>query len=606
VVNQRNFSRQKQTESYWAELALVRERVDSLWEKRAAEMGREGGAGSAASAFARCVCRGLADTVLILDAHGSLAYPQPVETPALDPLQWDVHWLRARRLESSGRREDAAEAYAKIASEGGDPARTARAVQAQARCLLRAGKPAMAASLIAKRFGGGQFAHALDPGGRLIAADELLLALRLAPSRQDIAAPTAGRLTALLNDYDEPLPAAQRLFLMNELQALYPTANFPTHAAETLAGRFAEKYRAAPLEGGLQASGIPDLWMLTAPAGRVLALYSTAAIQAALAALPDRFPGDPRFSLLPPNVPAANPNQLLPVGARLPGWQVALTSARNPIDDLDRKQTVAYLWIGILAAVCATLAGLYAAQALNRQWRVARLKTDLVAAVSHELKTPLAGMRLLVDTLLDDEQLEPRKTREYLELISHENLRLSRLIENFLAFSRLERNRQHFEFRPTSPATVAEGTLTAIRERLQTAGCRLDFEIAPELPLVHADEDAMITVLLNLLDNAYKYSPGEKHVTLRISAGQGAVTFAVEDRGIGIAQGETKKIFRRFYQVDRRLSREVGGVGLGLSIVEFIVRAHGGSVEVKSRPGQGSTFLVSLPARESRGKDAAA
>ncbi len=110
-----------------------------------------------------------------------------------------------------------------------------------------------------------------------------------------------------------------------------------------------------------------------------------------------------------------------------------------------------------------------------------------------------------------------------------------------------------------------------------------------------ADEDALVTVLLNLLDNAYKYTPAEKRIGLRAFSDNGGVVFAVEDNGIGIAPREQKRIFRRFYQVDRRLAREAGGCGLGLSIVEFILRAHGGTVQVKSQPGKGSTFSVVLP-----------
>jgi signal transduction histidine kinase len=115
------------------------------------------------------------------------------------------------------------------------------------------------------------------------------------------------------------------------------------------------------------------------------------------------------------------------------------------------------------------------------------------------------------------------------------------------------------------------------------------------LPPVRADESALVTVLLNLLDNAWKYSPGEKHIAVRAYRENSRVVFAVEDNGIGIAPREQKKIFRRFYQVDRRLARDADGCGLGLSIVEFIVRAHGGSVAVKSQPGRGSTFSVAIP-----------
>ena len=123
-------------------------------------------------------------------------------------------------------------------------------------------------------------------------------------------------------------------------------------------------------------------------------------------------------------------------------------------------------------------------------------------------------------------------------------------------------------------------------------------EIAPGLPPVVADQDAMVTVLVNLLDNAYKYTPDDKRITVRVSRESGHgdhVVFAVEDNGIGIPVREQKRIFRRFYRVDRRLARETTGSGLGLSIVDAIVRAHGGTVRVDSRPEQGSTFTVSVP-----------
>jgi signal transduction histidine kinase len=137
--------------------------------------------------------------------------------------------------------------------------------------------------------------------------------------------------------------------------------------------------------------------------------------------------------------------------------------------------------------------------------------------------------------------------------------------------------------------------VASAQDRLQSPDCHFEVEVSPGLPPVRADEDALVTVLLNLLDNAYKYSPGEKRILLRAACEDGHVVFAVKDHGIGIAPREQKRIFRRFYQVDRRLARESGGVGLGLSIVEFIVRAHGGAVQVESQPGKGSTFSVVMP-----------
>jgi signal transduction histidine kinase len=234
---------------------------------------------------------------------------------------------------------------------------------------------------------------------------------------------------------------------------------------------------------------------------------------------------------------------------------------------------------------------LIAGRAFLRQMKLARLKTDLVAAVSHELKTPLAAMSLLVDSLLESPENDPQRVREYLELISRENARLSRLISNFLTFSRMERNRSQFEFAPTNAHAVARAAIDSIGDRYH-----VEVSVIGDLPPLYADEDALVTVLLNLLDNAFKYSREPRRIELSAYLEEGRCCFAIRDNGIGIAPREQKRIFRRLCQVDRHLTSHTGGVGLGLSIVEFIVEAHGGEVRVESRPGSGSRFVVTLPA----------
>jgi signal transduction histidine kinase len=215
--------------------------------------------------------------------------------------------------------------------------------------------------------------------------------------------------------------------------------------------------------------------------------------------------------------------------------------------------------------------------------------------VTHELKTPLASTRLLVETLLHADKLEEQPTREYLELIARENIRLSRLIDNFLTFSRIERNKYTFDFKEVSAGSIAGAAVTAVRERFQSSGCHFEVKIPSDLPSVRADADAMVTALLNLLDNAYKYSGGSKQIGFRVGAENGAVTFSVSDNGIGLSPRDAKQVFKRFYQVNQHMSRSSGGAGLGLSIVQFIVSAHHGAVQVVSELERGSTFTVQLP-----------
>jgi signal transduction histidine kinase len=159
----------------------------------------------------------------------------------------------------------------------------------------------------------------------------------------------------------------------------------------------------------------------------------------------------------------------------------------------------------------------------------------------------------------------------------------------------MERGQQRFAFAALPPESVVIGAVDALQEKLRAPDCQLATEIAPNLPRVHADADALGTVLINLLDNACKYTPGEKRIGLRAFAENGHVAFEVSDNGIGIAPDETQRIFERFYQVDQSLTRQRGGCGLGLSIVKFIVTAHRGSVDVRSEAGKGSTFRIRIP-----------
>jgi signal transduction histidine kinase len=316
----------------------------------------------------------------------------------------------------------------------------------------------------------------LDLQGRLIAADEQLLALRLMKTSDARRPPTIGRLAGWLDDYGgAPIPSAQRLFLMDELRAAAPgQAVLPTHDAESLAAQFLEEETAAGPT--LQPARVPDVWKLAAGA-RAIALYRTGTVLRAVSGrLNDRGSEGARFVAIQPG--GASAEEAIAAGPMLPGWQISFSLLDAKVsDDAARSRRAAYLWVGFLAVAAMAVAGLIAVQTFRRQWRLARMKTDLVATVSHELKTPLASMRLLVDALLEENKFEPEKTRDYLELIAGENQRLSRLIGNFLTFSRIERNRQRFEFAETRPEEVVQAAVHAMRERLQAPACQLEIDV---------------------------------------------------------------------------------------------------------------------------------
>jgi signal transduction histidine kinase len=402
-------------------------------------------------------------------------------------------------------------------------------------------------------------------------------------------------IASRLNDYTMPLAAAERLRFMDRLRKLSPNVSLPTQAALRLSLDLLDAERPVPAPDALRETSLSDVWALTSADRRAISLYTTGRLESMMHDfLHQVTPAGVVFIATPPAVPSNA--EAIAAGSWLPGWQVTF-EVLDPasFDDAGRRQLTIYISVASVGVALIVAVGVVGGGVLRRHLHMARVKTDLVAAASHELRTPLASMRVLVDGLLADATLDPIKTREYLELIASENARLSRLIENFLTFSRLERDSYRFEFAPTRPSVVVTSAVNAIRDRLPPGGdVRVD--VAPDLPVVMADADALSTALINLLDNALKYTPEEKRILVRAQRdGDASVSFAVEDNGIGIPIREQRRIFRRFYRVDQRLTRETTGVGLGLSIVALIAQAHGGSVRVTSSPGAGSTFAIRLP-----------
>ncbi len=397
-----------------------------------------------------------------------------------------------------------------------------------------------------------------------------------------------------LNDYNIPTPARARLRLMNRLRARSPNVFLGTQAALALSIEMIDAGRLMPMPDVIHQTSVPDIWALSSASGRVIALYRTGRIEEMMHDFLHFIDNAGIvFIAFPPDEPADA--EAIAAGPWLPGWQVSFV----PLD-VDARQTAearrrtTYVAVGLVGVALIALVGVTVGRTTRRHLRVARLKTDLVAAASHELRTPLASMRVLIDGLLDDAEIDPVKTREYLRLLSAENARLTRLIENFLTFSRLDRGRTPFVFDDTSAESIVTAAVDAVRHRLPPGG-ELRVTIEPSIPTISADAQALTTALVNLLENAIKYSPADPRIEIRAARDNGHMTLAVIDNGIGIAAGQQRRIFRRFYRVEQDLSRHTSGVGLGLTIVESIVRGHGGTVEVASAPGQGSTFTIRVP-----------
>jgi signal transduction histidine kinase len=251
----------------------------------------------------------------------------------------------------------------------------------------------------------------------------------------------------------------------------------------------------------------------------------------------------------------------------------------------------------ILAALSLVMAGgvFLAYRNISREMKLARLKSDFVANVSHELRTPLALIRLYAETLELGRLTAQEKYQEYFRIIREESERLTALINNILDFSRIEAGRKEYEFKETNLAELVRTTLESYRFQIEQNGFAFEENISGDIPPVNVDREAIARSLLNLVNNALKYSTDQKYIGVSLYRSNGSVKLEVQDRGIGIAAAEQDKIFEKFYRCGDPLVHNTKGSGLGLSLVRHIAQAHGGNVSVESVPEKGSKFTIALP-----------
>ena len=232
---------------------------------------------------------------------------------------------------------------------------------------------------------------------------------------------------------------------------------------------------------------------------------------------------------------------------------------------------------------------------VSKEMALAKLKSDFVSNVSHELRTPLALIRLYAETLELGRITTRDKKQQYYRIIRKESERLTSLINNILDFSRIEAGRKEYEFRPTDIGDLVHNTLDSYRYQIEQQGFAFEEKIDENLPQVTVDREAIARAVVNLVNNALKYSADDKYLGVNLYRDNGSVKLEVVDHGIGIARRDQTKIFEKFYRTGDPLVHNTKGSGLGLSLVRHITEAHGGDIAVDSTPGKGSKFVLSLP-----------
>lgn len=276
-------------------------------------------------------------------------------------------------------------------------------------------------------------------------------------------------------------------------------------------------------------------------------------------------------------------------------WGLRTGYGPQAIPEIVSASTRPQMALMVVLAVAMALGVFLVAGAAAREVRVAELKSNFVASVSHDLKTPLALIQLFAETLELGRVRTPERAQEYYRIINGEAKKLTRLIENILDFSRMEAGLRPYRMEPADLGEVVTRVLGRMETQFAQGNFIVTTEIAPGLPHVLADEGATEQAIENLLANAMKYSGEAKRIDVSARKTSDHVEVSVTDHGIGISRREQARIFRKFYRVQRELGGGPQGTGLGLAIVDHTMRGHGGFVRVNSELQQGSTFTLHFP-----------
>ena len=301
------------------------------------------------------------------------------------------------------------------------------------------------------------------------------------------------------------------------------------------------------------------------------------------------------------------------VGRRFPStlynWRLQIAPKQAPQLVAQRRSSF-MTEIGLigLSFVIILLGVMFLIYAATKESRLNALRSEFVANVSHELKTPLSVVRMFAEMLLTKRVRSEEKEQQYLEIICRESERLSALIENVLDFSALERGKQSYQMRHASIRDVVARAMDTFRFRLERDGIEVRLVAPDELPPVKFDEQAVLLAIMNLLDNAVKYGsrvddePSTEPIEVRLEVGRRHLYVRVRDHGPGIPKGQLRRVFDRFYRI--RSDSDARGSGIGLSLVKRIVEGHGGRAWAENAAdGNGAIVSFSLPISDSDWQD---
>jgi two-component system phosphate regulon sensor histidine kinase PhoR len=281
-----------------------------------------------------------------------------------------------------------------------------------------------------------------------------------------------------------------------------------------------------------------------------------------------------------------------------PNYKVGISLVGSTIEDLVKERVVTnIILISLLTLVL--IVGVYIVyRNVKREVEIAQIKSDFVSNVSHELRTPLSLISMFAETLEMGRTKTEEKKKEYYSIISREANRLGRIVNTILNFSKMEAGKRKYYFEEKDLNTVIEKIFENYSFHLKNKGFKFDFHPRENLPAIIIDEEAVSEAVINLIDNAVKYSPDKKQIEIKTGLDSAFEFVEVADKGIGISHEDQRKIFDKFFRVSSALVHDTKGTGLGLSIVKHVMDAHGGKVTLNSKAGAGSSFKLLFPTKE--------
>lgn len=304
----------------------------------------------------------------------------------------------------------------------------------------------------------------------------------------------------------------------------------------------------------------------------------------------------PLVATLPGRILIKHPNEGYSLSPEFPDLSLTL----DPSVDRSVTQRWTLLWwfylFALLLVLGVSLFGGYLLwRDVNRDMKMADERSQFIAGVSHELRTPLTAIRMYAETLAMGRATNPETSKQYIETILTEGERLSRLVDNVLDFAKIEQGKRLYRFRRCSLQELVRTAVRTLERPLAEQGFSVKLDIDEAVPELQADSDALMRAVLNLLSNAMKYSGKSREIEVRLGTRRQLAVIRIRDHGFGLPESEQQQIFEKFYRAPQPDGQSVPGTGLGLTLVKHVAEEHGGGVEVRSKPGEGSTFSLVLP-----------